>query len=302
MQDLTAHVKWFTNGNSVSEVPSASLTEWLWVVAGLAVGVGLIFVIDKLFKKHGLEKRLDSSLGHLRPWVGTVVRLSTGALLVANFLLDYLYAPNIVSDGSVSHQALSLLMLSIGLVLLLGVYSRLAGAALIGIYLISALSVPEPVQLLDHLEYLGIGLYLTLAGGGKFILAPNLKDPLDSLTKYSYLALPALKLFVGLALIVLAFSEKLLDISLANEFLSEHDWNLLSAIDVSDRAFILLAGAIEALIGLAFVINKATRLSSLALLVVMVLTAILLGIEEVIGHLFALGLVFGVWVGTSGKT
>ena len=107
-----------------------------------------------------------------------------------------------------------------------------------------------------------------------------------------------LRTFTGLALVILAFSEKLLNMNLANDFLVHYEnWNFLASFGMDNRNFIIMTGIIELLLGLSLILNKAVRLSTLALLLTMIATALLLGIDEVIGHLFAVGLVFAVWVG-----
>jgi hypothetical protein len=101
---------------------------------------------------------------------------------------------------------------------------------------------------------------------------------------------------VGAALVVLSFSEKLAGIGIAEQFLEDHQWNLLRFVGVSDRSFIIIIGAIELMLGVALIVNFAPRLILLIILATMIQTALLLGIEEVYGHLFAVGIFVAIWV------
>ncbi len=293
------HVKWFAEDavSSSSNVLSLSTSEWLVIVASLVIGVGLMLLIAKLLTKP--NKFLDDKFKPFREWVPTVVRWSTAALLIAGYWLGHLYASNIDYSPSSLSSLLNVALIVIAVLLLLGAYTQIAGAGLLIIYALSFLVVDAPIELLDHLEYIGLGLFLMLSPTGELSVNKNLVDPLSPVMgKNGYLALPMLKIFSGLTLIILAFSEKLLNMSLVNAFLVNHSsWNFLSSFGLSNRNFIILSAIIVVLIGLSLILNKAARLSTLLLLVTMTITATLLGPLEVTGHLFAVGLVFAVWIG-----
>lgn len=297
MPNAVGHVKWFSEKGVSAPLPSLSTTEWLFIGLLIIAGVILLFLLNRLMKKP--DETLDEKLKPLRPWIPTIIRWSTAILLIGNYWQRNLYAPNINYDFSGLSSLLIAGLIIVVVMLLLGVYTRTAGAILLTIYIMSVLIVQTPIELLDHLEYVAIGLFLLLSDTGKLSVANQLVDPLEKIVhKFDYLAQPSLKVFSGLTLIVLAFSEKLLNMTLANDFLTNHSsWNFLSSFGLNDRNFIILAAIVEILIGLSLVLNMATRLSVLLLLLVMVLTALLLGLDEIIGHLFAVGLAFAVWVG-----
>lgn len=297
MIPLLGHVKWFSEEASLSIIPNLSAAEWLVVILSIIAGVALMFLLAKLTIKP--SKSLDDTLKHLRDWVPTAVRWSTAALLIVNYWQGQLYASNIEYDASTLASLLNAGLVAVAIMLLLGVYTRIAAIALLVFYSVSFLVVSDPVQLLDHVGYVGTGLYLALSAPGKLSVAMKNDDPLSSRFKrFDYLALSLLRTFIGLGFIVLAFSEKLLNMALANNFIVEHSsWNFLSSFGLSDRNFIIMTAVVEILIGLSLILNKMPRLSTLVLLMTMVVTATLLGIEEITGHLFAVGLVFAVWVG-----
>jgi len=290
-----AHVKWFSENNPASAIESLSASEWGIILGVIIAGIILMFLVDKLFRP--LDKKLDSNFATLHGWVPTVVRFSTALLLIFNFWKGYLFAPNIIVGNETIFLLMNAVLVAIALLLLFGVFTRLAGLLLLVIFLLGALAALEPFQLTDHLEYIGIGLFLLFSTPGKLSVNTKLRDPLSSLAKHRRLASPFLRTFVGLGLITLAFSEKLLNMTLSNDFLQSNSWNILSSFGVSDRNFIIVVGVIELLLGLTLVLNKAPRLGTLAILCAMIATAVVLGLEEVFGHLFAVGVVAAVWIG-----
>ena len=65
---------------------------------------------------------------------------------------------------------------------------------------------------------------------------------------------------------------------------------------MTDRNFIIVAGMVELLVGLTLVLNIAPRLTTAIVAGLMTMTAILLGVDEIFGHLFVLSLVAVVWL------
>jgi uncharacterized membrane protein YphA (DoxX/SURF4 family) len=182
-------------------------------------------------------------------------------------------------------------MAACGVLFIIGFKVRVAAAVLLAAYAFALLVVQPFIDILDHVEYVGIGLYLLL-GSHKPYLKWADKTPWQMLLAPEAL----LRIFVGIGLMVLAVSEKLVGIDLSSDFLAHHSWNFLSGLGVDDRTFIIASGIIEFLVGFTLVLNIAPRLTTAIVAILMTITAILLGVEEVFGHLFALSLVAVVWL------
>jgi len=289
MIDLLSHVKWF-NSDKVIAQPSLNNTEWLVVVILLITGLLAFRFADQWLVKSKTRKNLDKKLKPLRLWVPLVVRISTSLLLAINVTHDYLLAPNVTSDGSSTSNLISGLFIVAAVLIGLGLWNKAGALTLLAGYLL-ILTKADFVDVLDHFEYVGIAGYLWLRGPGKHSLdnylqkkkltAPDLRK--HSLTFY--------RTSIGIGLATLGLSEKLLNTTAAQDFLNQYDWNVLSAVGVSDRWFIVVAGSVELLVGLALIFNYASRLLILVVLALMLLTAVLLGIDEIYGHLFAVGAV-----------
>lgn len=289
-----AHVKWFSEG-PLPNAPRLDLLEGVFVGTVVLAGLVTLFYIDRVLRKRKITSRLDTQLRKFRQFVPLIVRVSTAALLLINVRDSYLLAPNIISDGSVLADILTLALAITAVLLILGLFTKQSSLVLLCIYLLVMLKVPI-VDVLDHLEYVGVALYFYFRGPGAYSCDALLANKKLETPANSQLALPMYRIFVGAGIAILAISEKLGNIALSQEFLTQHSWNLLAYFGGSDRLFIIVAGSIELLIGIGLILNLAPRLLLLAIFLLMVLTASILGIQEIYGHLFAIGIFVAIWV------
>lgn len=294
---LLAHVKWFTS-DEAQKMPGLSINEFLLIFGCIFVALVGLHLFDIWCAKKKITQTIDAKMAPYQPWVPTIVRISAALLLLLNTFANYILAPNIEKTGTFSESFLTATFTIAGILLLLGLFTRLgAGMMIIG-YILSFVLL-DWVQPLDHLEYLGLGIYLLLEGGGRWSLDKTVFTSRSEWLKHSHYALPALRISVGAGLSILAFSEKLLNVGMSQQFLNNYHWNFLHSIGATDRFFILMAGTVELIIGFSLILNIATRVTTLALLGVMTLTAILLGPTEIAGHIFAVGVVAAIWVSNS---
>lgn len=292
--NIFGHVKWFVDGSATSHSPP-KLNEAIVILILIVAGLILLKLIDGYLKTSGVNERLDKTLRPYSKFATPLIRLSAALILVLNLVNNNLLSPNIPADGSVFSDFVFLSFSIIAVLFALGFKVGFA-ASLLFITFVLIGYLTEPIATLDHLEYLGMAGYLFLAPSDQWSLDYRFgrkKPPGDNLSRYSLIFYRAT---LGIGLSILAFSEKLLDLSLAQNFLTNYNWNILSIIGLSNRNFIIMAGIIELLIGLSLIFNLATRLTILALLGVMITTAILLGLDEVLGHLFIIGIAFAIFV------
>lgn len=287
-----AHVKWFVEDHSQNYTPQFNVGEWLATALLICAGISVLYFVDKFYRQSRTNQRLNNLLGQYEWLVPIAVRTTTGLLLLLNFFKDLLFAPNVPVGSSTVSQYISIAFAALGVMLILGVLPRLSGLVLTLLYFVSLAIIHPTPDILDHVEYIGIGSYIFIRGGGKFCL---LKERLD-LKKLKPYAPDLLRIFVGIGLMVLAVTEKLQGVTYSTEFLQTYDWNFLHALGISDRSFILIAGAVEFVVGLSLVLNWAPRITTAIVLGLMIITAALLGMEEVFGHLFAVSLVAVIWL------
>ncbi|MDQ3158564.1 MAG: hypothetical protein M3P98_00295 [bacterium] len=290
---MFAHVKWF-NSETLQQVPTLSSTEIAWGILLFLGGLAILMLADKFLEPHLKLPFKAKTLIKDKKYIPAIVRISAGLLLTINVLSGSLYAPNVSNSWEGADAVIGAAMLVIGIMLLLGVYVRVIGIAMVALFFASMWAISPVIDVLDHAEYIGIGLYLAYAGGGPFCLLPA--SVIDVKRKYIDLAPRILMFFVGLDLVILGFSEKLANMPAALDFLNQHDWNFLSGVGLSNRYFVIFVAIVELMIGLTLILNKSSRAGSLLLLLTMISTAALLGVEEIYGHLFAVGIVAIVWL------
>ncbi|EKD93656.1 MAG: hypothetical protein ACD_28C00103G0002, partial [uncultured bacterium] len=141
--------------------------------------------------------------------------------------------------------------------------------------------------------------YINMAGIAAFLALMTVSTH-SFWYRYHAWAVPILRVSTGAALILLAFSEKLLDPTRAVALLEKYPLNFMPFVgfhEFSNRLFILCAGATETVFGLIFLLGWIPRLNTAALAVFLVasnLSFFALGFskeggQELIGHLPVLG-------------
>jgi hypothetical protein len=153
-----------------------------------------------------------------------------------------------------------------------------------------------PVAILERADLLGIALFLTVLppGPDRWGAAEPVEDRVMWATWY-------LRVFVGVALIVLALTEKLVNPELALQFLDRYPvLNVFDAVGlpISDLAFVRFAGAVEILFGLLLISGAMPQVTVILAGIPFNATMFFFGYSELIGHLPVYGamlvlLVFG---------
>ena len=181
---------------------------------------------------------------------------------------------------------LGLAQTGVALALFYGALTRLAALALgalwvIGLFLVGV----EPM--LDNTFYLGFVAFFYLAGRGPVsvdrLVFPRLEPPAHRMRQ----ALPALRIGLGLSLIVVAFTEKFGNIPLALSFLTKYPLNFTAAfgMPLDNEVFILCAGAVELLVGLWILFGIFPREIVLIAWIPINMTLTIFNWTELIGHL-----------------
>jgi len=292
---VLGHVKWFVPDDGVT-YPGLSPAEWVLAVGVAFFTVYILFMAGELLVVRNFEAQLDKHTQRLRQLVPLVVRLSMSAMVFINIRHSYLLAPNVESTGSLMAWFITILFSSAAVMLGVGYLTRVGSLLLLASYLLTLWEAHSWIDIADHLEYVGVVGYLWLRGPGWYSVDRYLGLSRPVPPERLNLSLHVYRVCVGLGLVTLSLSEKLLNVTASQQFLNAHNWNFLEVVGIGDRVFITTMGAMELAIGLALVANIVPRLVTAAVLMAMATTAGLLGIEEIYGHLFAIGIVVAVWV------
>jgi uncharacterized membrane protein YphA (DoxX/SURF4 family) len=290
---LFSHVKWFVEQNITFE-PAITQAEMLFVTGFVTVGLLLAWVADEVIKKQQPIANVSDALQKFRPWLPTAARFVLALMLIYSSINNYLFVPNLANEGELASSLTSFISV-LGVMLLLGLGTRIAAVGLAVVYFM-AISIFGIYHMLDHIEILGLSAYLLIEGSGNWSLNSLFMKEKIAPLKLRMHSLRIILVSAGISFAVLAFSEKLADLPLAMTFLGDHSWNFLSAFGVSDRHFVIFIGASELTIGLTLVFGLASRLVVFMLLGILILTAALLGLSEVVGHAFAITVVAAAWL------
>jgi hypothetical protein len=276
-----AHETWFTE-----QRPGYS---WDFVTHPASLlAIGLAIVVAVLWRAAG--RRLPSPelpflapLGSLAPWMPRLLGIHAGVSLLSQAASGSYLAPALELPSGAFGTFLAIVEAIIGIWLIAGYRAAPAALLLVASGPLGMIGYGL-IPILERVDLLGIALFLG-------ILPPDDSRPGGSVAADAARLAPALlslRLLVGGALAVLAFTEKLARPELARAFLDSYPaFNILRAVglDVSDDAFIRIAGGVELLFGLLVISGALPQIAVIVAGVPFNATLFFLGASELIGHL-----------------
>ena len=230
----------------------------------------------------GPELQVLRPVGRLVPWVPRLLAIHLGVALLALAATGAFITPSNDELGGWAGSALLLLEAAIGIWLVTGFRVRIAAAFVIALGPALAV-VAGPVALGECANLAAVAAFLC-------VLPPSSTDhgAVQATAEQLRTALLLLRLGVGTALIVLAFSEKLTNPAMAIDTL-EHfpalDVFALVGLEVSPETFVAIAGATELLFGLLVISGAFPQVAVLVAMVPFNATLLLFGQTEMVGHL-----------------
>lgn len=285
-----AHVKWFVSEDApamrVYQLTDGPVITWI-IVSLVIIAAGI------LIEKYGPRqpRPIAEFLHHSERNALTIFSIVTGIAMLLSSYLGYIFAPNLILEGTLRTILLGSQAI-IGALLVLGIFVRIAGLALLALYFFAVWHFGA-LHMADALIVVGISLFLLITGRPSWRITKS--KAIDRLTRnYHSYAIPVIRVFTGINLVVLGFTEKILHPELGMAFLAEHHWNFMQMLgfaSYSDYWFVLSAGVVETLLGVVLVLGIVTRINTLVLATFFVATLILLGPVEVIGHLMHFAIV-----------
>lgn len=219
-------------------------------------------------------------------WPSTVLRLSVGIVLFSNILNNQFIAPNFDTGGFLKYY----LSLQVILFFLLIVGQRIFSIVLVAICLslMPVLPFRSTIDYFPELIGLGVALYFcdqNIRNNHFEISAFNQTFQFHSAS----FGLSALRITLGIQLIILTIHDKLLSPAYGLAFLCEYPYmnflKLLGSNFSDDIYFVLGAGMAELCFGLLLLTNTAARVGLLLIIFFFTLTGIIINLHELIGHL-----------------
>jgi len=252
---VDAHIKWFVDETTMDrvEITHFALEEpvvqvWIGVILSCIVAAAVL----ERFLPQPPERLVAFTQTH-RQKIVRLFQIMVGLSLLLTAVHGAIIAPHLEEKGQLG-LLLRFVEGGIGVLLIANIAVRLGGALLVALFTVNA-ALFGFVSSLEYFNYLGIALFLLFNSA-----------PADSQAR-EY-ALPLLRVHTGIALGVLAWTEKLYAPHLAMSFLAKNKVNFMQTLGFdffSDRLFVLSAGCTELIFGIIFILGLITRLNTLAL-------------------------------------
>jgi uncharacterized membrane protein YphA (DoxX/SURF4 family) len=221
---------------------------------------------------------------HLKPLAPRIAQFTLGAALTASGYYGAVFGPELSLIGIFGPWApvASGIVMTLGLMVILGYRPRLAGAAAVALFI--ALAFDYGIYLLNYGTYLGEALVLALWGGA--YAWTGLRDGGHPL-KFA-----VLRVLFGLSLIYASLYAKLIHGALALEVVSKYQ--LTHYFPFNPVFLVLGAMCVELLFGLCFISGFQLRLISLVFLTFLGLSLVFFG-EAVWPHLILIGTALAIF-------
>jgi hypothetical protein len=296
---MALHERWFTDE---ARFP----VQWeTWSspnsLVPIAVAVGITLVATAIYRAHGRRSVVPGPIAlgmpwdnyvRLLTWVPLVIGVHMGVTLLVSGVSRQLFVPNLELPVNLLGGVLGMVEIAIALSFIYGALARPAAAALGLLWLVGML-VFGPLRLIEHTEIPGIAFFLFATGRGPLafdMALDRLNKPVSSLIPF---AVPVLRIALGVGLTLVAFTEKIWNIPMGLAFLADHNFNFFPYIGmpgIDDTKFLLIAGAVELLVGLMLITGTYVRLIIIVTLIPFNLTLPFLGWRELVGHLPTYGI------------
>lgn len=278
---MLAHALWFTEVRppydwSFAREPLSIIV----VIAAVVIAVAWRWS-TRLFPRPELP--FLAPLGRLGPWIPRLLAIHAGVSLLAQASRGEYLVPALELPPTWWGIGLGIMEGIVGVWLISGWKVRPAAWLLVIAGPLGMLGYGV-IPIMERADLLGIGLFLALLPpdderpGGRVRVDPEQVRA----------ALLGLRVLVGLALIILAYTEKLARPELSLAFLDRYPaFNILQLLgfDVSDLVFIQIAAGIEILFGLLLISGALPQLAVIAAGIPFNATLFFLGATELIGHL-----------------
>lgn len=293
-----AHVKWFarpdaSHAGPITQFSIAEPAVQAWI-AVILVCVVAALLMDRFLP--AAPRELISFAHRRQNEIADLFQVLIGVALLVTAVKGAILAPHLHGTAWTG-LLLRFVQGTIGVLLIANKAVRAAAAAMVLLFLASA-GLFGFVSSLEYFNFLGVALFLLFSS-----------FPVDGrlgkrLRPY---AAPLLRVHLGVALGVVAWTEKLIDPALAASVLEQHQLNFMKAIGLdafSDRLFVLCAGCSELIFAVIFLLGLVTRMNTMALVMFLVSSNLYFfaagktdeGFLELTGHLplFAIALMLFV--------
>jgi uncharacterized membrane protein YphA (DoxX/SURF4 family) len=295
------HVRYILSDDEIAEVSSeraAPTTLLQGDMLAVVMLAGFLFVVAFQFlglflSKKPLIKTLEGSVTPLEGYVPLILRLTVGGFLIFSGLTGKLFSPQTSISFTNSMSIVSILQIAAGVLLLLGLLTKI-GAVFLAV-LVGISFAQLGVHGLDQLVLLGVAVMLFFEGGLKHSIDSFTIARMSSVKKigayldaYRVYSMPIMRITLGISLIWLGLTEKLLAPELTEAAVIKYNVPYFPEL----RLFVFFFGFFEVLLGAHYLLGIFNRLISLIYLGLLASAFYLFGEGVNHLHLFAVTLAF----------
>jgi hypothetical protein len=288
-----AHETWFDHGTYPSDWGFAAESLTLAILAAAVVLTIAVRLLARVFP--GVDV---PAVGRLAPFMPFAIRLHLAVSMVGLLSLGFYLSPAMDLHANVAGILLGATMAIVAVTMATGWNARMGAALLIAAGPLGMIEFGVwPV--LQRIDLLGLGLYVLAAGPGRWSADFETGRASEPALIDHARAIWALKVAAGLALIIVAFAEKLATPDLAVQFLTDHpELNVAQqlGINLSDLEFARVAGGIEVLFGLLLMSGALPQACILIAGIPFNATLWFFGANELMGHLPIYGAMLAILV------
>jgi hypothetical protein len=277
-----AHETWFDHGVHPTDWGFAAEELTLALLAAAVLLTLLVGLIARI--RPGVDV---PALGRLAPFMPFAVRVHLAVSMIGLLSLGVYLSPAMDLQADAAGILLGATMAVVAITMATGWNARYGAALLIAAGPLGMLEFGIwPV--LQRVDLLGLAIYVLATGPGRWsadVESGRASEP--TLADHAR-AIWVLKVAAGLALIVVAFAEKLAAPDLAVQFLASHpELNVAQqlGLGISDLEFARAAGAIEVLFGLLLISGALPQACILVAGIPFNATLWFFGANELMGHL-----------------
>ena len=277
-----AHERWFEFGDYPTDWGFAGETLTLVLLGCALLVTVLVRVIARFWP--GVDVPF---LAALTPFMPFAIRLHLTVSLVGLLSLGFYLSPAMDLQADVAGILLGAVMAVVAISMATGWHARAGAALLVAAGPLGMLEFGV-LPVLSRIDMLGLAIYVLLAGPGRWSADHERGAAAEPALVDHARAVWALKMAAGVALIIVAFDEKLARPDLALAFLADHpELNVAREIGLgwTDLEFIRVAGAIEVLFGLLLISGALPQVIVLVAGIPFNATLWFFGANELMGHL-----------------
>jgi uncharacterized membrane protein YphA (DoxX/SURF4 family) len=305
---VLAHEKWFVEPSPYPTLfDSAGMTRTLQALVISAAAIGIAFAVDRLWRARSAAPtppdltRSREDLRRLFAWIPLILALHVAVPLIVSGVQRQLFVPNLQLPFTFLGGLIGLVEIALALSFVYGILTRVAAAALMLLFPVCVVLFGL-IDTLEHLELLGIAVFLMIFGRGPYSLDAIFGVTLRTPPEWILRAVPILRVLTGLAIAWLGFTEKLWNVPLGVAFLERYPFNFMPALGFggfSNADFVVAAGFVEVAVGAVIASGLATRPVILVAWVPFNLTLPFMGWVELVGHLpmYGIMVVLLLWGG-----